>query len=267
MSRTRFAGADFGFRSDSCALAVVEARPGGVVALVALEEQRPRRGAPLRPSVVVSDFADVLALHSIRRVMSDGHYREAIVELLKARSIHLDSAPEGASGKAQTYIHLRTLVNEGRLENPPSREAHRADEGPHCQADQWRRALDQLPAPCGRTWRSRERSRARRMVGQTQSLRAHVRRQLPTEHPRHVSVGRARRVRRPPRRLKRRNTMSNHLINANAVWAAAIEAAIRNAQQQPHHVAAHEAAQRSAAVEAARELGGLASSIQSRRSK
>ena len=61
--------------------------------------------------------------------------------------------------------------------------------------------------------------------------------------------------------------MSNHLINANAVWAAAIEAAIRNAQQQPHHVAAHEAAQRSAAVEAARELGGLASSIQSRRSK
>ena len=145
MSRTRFAGADFGFQ-----VGLLRARRRRGQARRGRRSRRPGGAAPEAWSALATergrgDFADVLALHSIHHVMSDGHYREAIVELLKARSIHLDSAPEGASGKAQTYIHLRTLVNEGRLKDPPSREAHRADEGPHCQADQWRRALQSAP--------------------------------------------------------------------------------------------------------------------------
>ena len=62
-------------------------------------------------------------------------------------------------------------------------------------------------------------------------------------------------------KIEEENTMTDHLRNANAAWAAAIEGAIRTAQQQPHRVAAHEIAQQAAAVEAARSLGGLASHL------
>jgi hypothetical protein len=54
--------------------------------------------------------------------------------------------------------------------------------------------------------------------------------------------------------------MSNRkhpLSNSNASAAAAIEGAIRNAQNQPHNVRAYEAAMREKIHEALRQVGGF----------
>ncbi len=50
-------------------------------------ELRPAKGAPLKPSVVVHEFASVLRRHGAEHVRADGHYREAIREHLEAAQL------------------------------------------------------------------------------------------------------------------------------------------------------------------------------------
>jgi hypothetical protein len=112
-----FGAADFGFVSDASVVAIAERREAEVF-LLALEEQRPQQGAPLRPSAVVADFATVVRHYKLREIMSDGHYAEAIREHLKEHGLRLRSAPEGQSGKVETYVEVRRLVNEHALRIP-----------------------------------------------------------------------------------------------------------------------------------------------------
>lgn len=111
------AGADFGFRSDSSALAVVQ-RADSVVELAALDELRPQRGSPLLPSAVVGQFATVAKGYGQTVLIADSHYVESIREHLMTHGLALDAAPEGQAGKVETYLHLRALLNEGRLSIP-----------------------------------------------------------------------------------------------------------------------------------------------------
>lgn len=110
-------GADFGFRSDSSALVVVQ-RDTEAYTVADAVELRPAKDKPLAPSAVVSDFAKVVKRYGATNVMADGHYRESISEHLRAASIYVDSAPEGAVGKAETYQLTRTLLHEGKLRLP-----------------------------------------------------------------------------------------------------------------------------------------------------
>ena len=112
-----YSGADFGFRSDSSALSVVD-RAGSDVRLIALEEERPKKGAPLRPSAVASTFAALASALGCRSVMSDSHYAESIREHLRAQNMALSMAPEGQNGKTATYLCLRELVHAKRLRLP-----------------------------------------------------------------------------------------------------------------------------------------------------
>lgn len=111
------AGADFGFRSDSSAIAVVEPQDGNVV-LLTLEEERPKRGAPLRPSAVASTFAELAKSFLCTEITADSHYAESIREHLRESGLRLVMAPAGADGKTTTYLALRELVNGGRLRLP-----------------------------------------------------------------------------------------------------------------------------------------------------
>jgi hypothetical protein len=103
------AGGDFGFRADSSALIMVALR-GGIVHLFDGTEERPG-DAPLKPSVTVAAFATTIA-GRCSYLMADGHYREAISELLEAHDLSYAPAP---TQPADTYVRARMLLREGRI--------------------------------------------------------------------------------------------------------------------------------------------------------
>lgn len=111
------AGADFGFKRNSSALAVVQRSDADVYTLACLEERKPE-GHPLKPSEVVKDFAEKLVEYTVRTVMADGHYRESVTEHLIESGVSMTEAPEGQRGISATYILFRTLLNEGRIRLP-----------------------------------------------------------------------------------------------------------------------------------------------------
>lgn len=111
------AGADFGFVSDSSALAIVQCVEG-LFHLSELLELRPSKGAPLQPSAVFERFAGVALSYGGRDLTADGHYRESVREHLTANGLVLQAAPEGQAGKVQMYTRARTLLHEGRVRLP-----------------------------------------------------------------------------------------------------------------------------------------------------
>ena len=111
------AAADFGFRSDSSALVVVSF-DGKTYRVVAYLELRPRKGEPLKPSSVVSAFAEIAKQYGVSGIVSDAHYREAIAEALEAHGLFIIDAPPGQIGKTETFARARSVLNEGRLRIP-----------------------------------------------------------------------------------------------------------------------------------------------------
>jgi hypothetical protein len=110
-------GADFGFRSDSSALVVVE-RDADVYTVADVVELRPEKDKPLVPSAVVTDFAKVAARYSVTSIVADAHYRESIAEHLRKQELWLQAAPEGANGKAETHQTARVLLHGNRVRLP-----------------------------------------------------------------------------------------------------------------------------------------------------
>jgi hypothetical protein len=110
-------GADFGFKSDSSACVVVHKVAGRHV-VADVVERRPERGAPLKPSEVVKEFASVLQRHRASYLRADGHYREAVREHLYAFDLGFVNGPEGATGKLETYTKARALLHEGKVTLP-----------------------------------------------------------------------------------------------------------------------------------------------------
>lgn len=113
-------GADFGFRSDSSALVVAmrEPAPAQRIVVTGVFEETPKKGEPLKPSVVVGSFAGKAKSAGADCIIADAHYRQAIAEHLEDHQLALVSAPEGANGKADTYQVVRALLREGRVRIP-----------------------------------------------------------------------------------------------------------------------------------------------------
>jgi hypothetical protein len=111
-----YVGADFGFARDSSALVVLE-READVFTVCDLLEVIPR-DAPLVPSSVVAGFAAVVRQFGAEGVIADAHYRESIREHLDTSGLVLMSAPEGATGKAESYALARSLIAQGRVRLP-----------------------------------------------------------------------------------------------------------------------------------------------------
>jgi hypothetical protein len=110
-------GADLALVSDSSALAGV-ARVGERYELLELVERRPTKGAPLKLSTVVADFATTLRQHRSASFTADGHVREPAREFADAEKITIEAAPEGREGKWDTYSLVAKLFREGRLRLP-----------------------------------------------------------------------------------------------------------------------------------------------------
>lgn len=117
-ARYRYAcGVDLGFRSDSSALVIV-AYDGESYSIAKILELRPTPEAPLLPSEVVATFAGAAKEFGCSHVISDGHYREAIAEHLRAHSLGLIDAPAGSIGKQDSYVRTRAVLHEGRCAIP-----------------------------------------------------------------------------------------------------------------------------------------------------
>ena len=113
------AGADFGFKRDSSAVAVVaKDQDGHMHRLIDYMELKPRPNEPLKPSETVAAFASVLKRNHLRSLMADHHYREAVSEYLKQSNMGLVAAPGGALGNMKVYVNARSLMHQGRIRIP-----------------------------------------------------------------------------------------------------------------------------------------------------
>ena len=110
-------GCDLGFTSDSSTLAVVQ-YDGQRYICVYLEEWRPEKGKPVKPSTVFKRAAEVAKRYNCPGIVADGYYREAIKESLEASGIVLYDAPTGSAGKAEVYQRVRTVLHEERCKIP-----------------------------------------------------------------------------------------------------------------------------------------------------
>jgi phage terminase large subunit-like protein len=111
------AGGDLGFRSDSSALALAYRR-GEIYHTAELIELRPQPNEPLKPSVVVKTFAEVLKRHGCAYLMGDNHYRQSVSEHLESEDLHFTIAPEGAKGNQEVYVRFRRLLLDGQIKLP-----------------------------------------------------------------------------------------------------------------------------------------------------
>lgn len=119
------AGGDLALERNSSTIAVV-ARVADHYELLEIAERKPERGKPLKlgEEVLRGSFAPVLQRHGLHSFTADGHVREPAREFCATtkikvgeseRSLSIDAAPEGATGKAETYTLLQTIVREGRF--------------------------------------------------------------------------------------------------------------------------------------------------------
>lgn len=116
------AGADFGFRRNSSALAIFHKR-GEKYVLAELHEKQPLEDEPLVPSEVCAEFAKVLKRHRCSVVVADNHYIESVREHLGAAGISVSPA-QGANGQArvdEVYVRTRERLQERRVVLPQSR--------------------------------------------------------------------------------------------------------------------------------------------------
>lgn len=124
-----FGGVDLGYRKNSSALALSR-MDGEKVVLAYIKEHRPERGQPLRPSIVIADFAETCRRYNASTMAGDRHEAAGrdeelrrVEEAWRARRIY-DSAPtyvelgQMQSEIADRFTALRTMMSEGRAELP-----------------------------------------------------------------------------------------------------------------------------------------------------
>ena len=108
------AGLDTGMRSDSSALVIVHQR-AGIIHVGEVVEMRPQRGAPLKPSEVIRNFANIMLQHGCTYAVGDAHYAEAVREYLDEYDLTLIFGP---TRPADAYTRTRALMREGRVRMP-----------------------------------------------------------------------------------------------------------------------------------------------------
>ena len=112
------AGADIGLVKDSSALAIVACTDQTRFTLLQIEEQRPRKGEPLKLSAVVASFASTMRAHGVHDVAADGHAREPAREWAEKENVTISPAPEGRQGKNDVYVAFGQALREGRVNLP-----------------------------------------------------------------------------------------------------------------------------------------------------
>lgn len=129
---THTAGADWGFRKNSSALAI--SRPAKVVEngrevlkaqVVYCEEKRPPKGASLKPSEVVIDFAKRCQEYRARKIQGDGWSRDTVEEELgkmrqsdRAFDVVYEFVSQNIDDIAERFTEFRRRMVEGQVDLP-----------------------------------------------------------------------------------------------------------------------------------------------------
>ncbi len=113
-----YAASDLGFRKNSSALAIV--RREAKIRTAWLEELRPERGKPLRPSVVCSSFGATCHRYGARTMRGDLHYADtAREELSKIKGgPAYDEWNPSADAQSDAFTEVRRRLQEGLVEVP-----------------------------------------------------------------------------------------------------------------------------------------------------
>lgn len=111
---TRAIGIDLGFKSDSSALVVCQS-DGHRISVAEVLELRPQKGAPLVPSEVARAFAEVAFRFRCPMLVADSWCAEPMREHFRDHGLKLHPAPEGLTGKIETYTLARAALHEGRV--------------------------------------------------------------------------------------------------------------------------------------------------------
>jgi hypothetical protein len=109
-------GGDVGLVRDSSAIVSVQL-VGSIYCVAEALEFRPERGSPLKLSKVVADFCELAGRHGACGIVVDQHALEPAKEHLPA-GFQLWLGPSGQTGKAETYLQAKKLLNEGRVRIP-----------------------------------------------------------------------------------------------------------------------------------------------------
>jgi hypothetical protein len=129
------AGGDTGFEKNSSTLVVVHQRTAPVLdangkqavsekgtpktqqryLTAEIYEKKPEGGVPLKPSLVVKDFAEVMGRHGCKYFLADGHYRATVLEHLAGTGITFVDAP---STPADAFVRANALLREGLVDVP-----------------------------------------------------------------------------------------------------------------------------------------------------
>lgn len=109
------AAMDLGFVKDASALAILERRPNGQLALVHLDQVKPTKGQPIIPSLLIARFAPMLRAHGCARVYGDTFNAEPVREELAKHGVRLIVVTESRATKAERYLALRAAITERRI--------------------------------------------------------------------------------------------------------------------------------------------------------
>jgi hypothetical protein len=113
----RAAGGDFGFESDSSALVIGQSKNGR--AWVAhIEEDRPQKGFPLKPSAVVGKYSASIHRFNDPTLLVDKHYFQAINEHAENNRVRIAAGPGGMQGNLEVHLAARDLINDRRIVLP-----------------------------------------------------------------------------------------------------------------------------------------------------
>lgn len=107
------AGVDAGFTRNSSTIFITH-EVDRVLRVADYAEWKPTPGQPLKPSEVVASWATLCERHGARGVCGDQHHRESLQEHLATHGLWMSDAPN----KADSFVHMRTLMREGRLKIP-----------------------------------------------------------------------------------------------------------------------------------------------------
>jgi hypothetical protein len=111
-------GIDLGLERDSSAIAVVSNSEDSYD-LLEFDEVRPTKNNPLAPRYVIKDrFVPVMNRHGASAAMGDVHYRQSATEHLDAEGKDFERGPEGAQGKYDSYMFVRSLLRTRKLRIP-----------------------------------------------------------------------------------------------------------------------------------------------------
>lgn len=107
------AGADFAFRRNSSALAVLNRFTTGSIKLTACEERIPGKKA-LVPSETITELGAIASLKGADCIACDLHYIETVRETVADLELPLLEYPTDQNAKA--YIRLRVLLSKGAID-------------------------------------------------------------------------------------------------------------------------------------------------------